>query len=76
MNKIINTLKDNYLIIIFSLLTTIIFFNQQIFGNSFFWEDFLEYVYPVQSFAARESGIFDIPFWNPFSGDFTLKFFL
>lgn len=67
MNKIINTLKDNYLIIIFSLLTTIIFFNQQIFGNSFFWEDFLEYVYPVQSFAARESGIFDIPFWNPFS---------
>lgn len=67
MNKIINTIKDNYLIIIFSLLTTIIFFNQQIFGNSFFWEDFLEYVYPVQTFAARESGLFDVPFWNPFS---------
>ncbi len=47
-------------------ILTIIFFSSQLFGNSFFWEDFVEYVYPVQSFAAAESAkIGGVPFWNP-----------
>lgn len=47
-------------------LLTIVFFSSQLFGNSFFWEDFVEYVYPVQSFAASESAkLGGVPFWNP-----------
>jgi hypothetical protein len=51
---------------IFFLLTTFLFFSSQLTGNSFFWEDFLRYVYPVQSFAASQ-GSSGIPFWNPYS---------
>lgn len=47
-------------------LLTIVFFSSQLFGNSFFWEDFVEYVYPVQSYAASESAkLGGVPFWNP-----------
>ncbi|MCX6146505.1 MAG: YfhO family protein [Candidatus Kapabacteria bacterium] len=47
-------------------ILTIIFFSSQLFGNSFFWEDFVEYVYPVQSYAASESAkLGGVPFWNP-----------
>ncbi|MFP4368162.1 MAG: hypothetical protein ACLFR2_01135 [Candidatus Kapaibacterium sp.] len=49
------------------LLTTAIFFWDVIAGNSFFWEDFAEYVYPVQTFAARESADWSLPFWNPYT---------
>lgn len=52
--------------ILFFALTTIIFFSSQLFGSTFFWEDFIEYVYPTQTFAARESAGFVIPFWNPY----------
>jgi hypothetical protein len=52
--------------IIFFTLTTIIFFSSQLFGSAYFWEDFVEYVYPTQAFAARESAGFVIPFWNPY----------
>ncbi len=48
------------------IVTTFVFFYDQIFGNYFFWEDFLEYVYPVQTLAARDGGLFGIPFWNPY----------
>ncbi len=48
-------------------LTTIIFFWDFLAGNAFFWEDFVEFVYPLQTFAARESLESGIPFWNPFS---------
>ena len=67
MKTILNTIKENYLIIAIAIITTFIFFGDQILGNSFFWEDFVEYVYPTQTFAARESSLFDIPFWNPFA---------
>lgn len=49
------------------ITTTLIFFWEHIFGNAFFWEDFAEYVYPVQSFAAREFAAGKLPFWNPYS---------
>ncbi len=48
----------------FFVVTTLLFFWDNIFGSAFFWEDFVEYVYPTQSFAASSSGI---PFWNPFT---------
>jgi len=52
--------------IIFAL-TTLIFFWGQLTGASFFWEDFTEYVYPAQSFAATEFAKNGIPFWNPYT---------
>lgn len=55
-----------YLPMILFAITTFTFFYDQIVGNAFFWEDFVEYVYPVQSFAASEGGLFSIPFWNPY----------
>ncbi|MCO5252357.1 MAG: YfhO family protein [Candidatus Kapabacteria bacterium] len=48
------------------ILTTSIFFGDQLFGDKYFWEDFLEYVYPTQNFAAVESSQGKIPFWNPY----------
>ncbi len=49
------------------VIFTAIFFWQQLIGSAFFWEDFAEYVYPVQSFAAREFSKGILPFWNPYS---------
>lgn len=46
--------------------TTLIYFSGQLFGNTFFWEDFLEYVYPVQTYAAYAASEGSIPFWNPY----------
>ncbi|HRP02497.1 MAG TPA: YfhO family protein [Candidatus Kapabacteria bacterium] len=56
----------HYLPIIIFAITTIVFFGGQINSNTFFWEDFAEYVYPTQTFAARESAGGVIPFWNPY----------
>lgn len=47
--------------------TTTIFFWGQLSGKSFFWEDFTEFVYPTQSFAASQSAAGEIPFWNPYT---------
>jgi len=49
------------------VLTTVVFFWDILMQNAFFWEDFIEYVYPVQSFAAVEFSLGTIPFWNPYS---------
>lgn len=51
----------------FFVITTFVFFSSQITGSSFFWEDFVRYVYPMQNFAAREGSYFNVPFWNPYS---------
>ncbi|HPP39718.1 MAG TPA: hypothetical protein PK498_05435 [Candidatus Kapabacteria bacterium] len=48
-------------------ITTAIFFWEHLFGNAYLWEDFAEYVYPVQTFAAREFAQGRIPLWNPFA---------
>lgn len=60
------TYKNYYAYIIFTIFT-FIFFQTQLLGESWFWEDFIEAVYPIQTFAARESADFSIPFWNPYS---------
>ncbi len=59
--------KKAWLVLSLFILTTLVFFWQHIVGNSFFWEDFLEYVYPVHTYAARELAAGHIPFWNPYS---------
>ncbi len=53
-------------IIIFAL-ATFIFFWQQLSGGSFFWEDFAEFVYPTQNFAAKAFANGILPFWNPYT---------
>jgi hypothetical protein len=47
-------------------ITTIVFFFPQLSGETFFWEDFVEYVYPTQTYAARAFADGDIPVWNPY----------
>lgn len=49
------------------MLTTLLFFREQLFGNSFFWEDFIEQVFPIQTFAAQSFANGEIPFWNPYT---------
>lgn len=61
----INKYSDYYFIGLF-LITTLLFFSGQLFGTSFFWEDFVEYVLPVQTYAAVAASNGSIPFWNPF----------
>ena len=53
--------------ILIFVATTVIFFWDIIVQNAFFWEDFIEYVYPAQTYAAVEFAKGIIPFWNPFS---------
>ena len=48
-------------------ICTLIMFNEQIFGKAYFWEDFTEYVYPTQNFAATETAKGVIPQWNPYT---------
>ncbi|MCX7909677.1 MAG: YfhO family protein [Ignavibacteria bacterium] len=56
-----------WLIFLIFVTTTLIFFHDQILYKSFFWEDFVEYVFPVQSFSAKTFAKGEIPFWNPFT---------
>jgi hypothetical protein len=56
-----------YIPIVLFIITTIIFFGPQLFGTAFFWEDFVEYIYPTQTFAAREFANGTIPHWNPYA---------
>lgn len=69
--KTITTAKDInipwWVAAVFFTILTAVFFWQQISGAAFFWEDFAEYVYPVQSLAAKEFANGNIPFWNPYS---------
>lgn len=54
------------LIIGISILTTMIFFSDILFGSSYFWDDISQYVYPMASFGASMTAKGEIPFWNPF----------
>jgi len=49
------------------MATTLIFFRAQIFGTAYFWEDFADYVYPAQVFAAKFLHAGELPFWNPYT---------
>ena len=49
------------------VISTLIFFWDVLMGNSFFWEDIVRFVYPLQSFAAKSWASGEIPFWNPFT---------
>lgn len=57
----------SWIVVLLFLLTTFIFFEDQILMNSFFWEDFVEFVYPIQTFSAKMFAKGEIPFWNPYT---------
>ncbi len=56
-----------WIIISIFIVTTVIFFWDQLIGSSFFWDDFVEQVFPIQSFAAKSFANWTIPFWNPYT---------
>lgn len=56
-----------WIVFLIFFATTFIFFYDQILSNSFFWEDFVEYVFPVQNFSAKAFARGEIPFWNPYT---------
>lgn len=56
-----------WLIVSIFIVTTVIFFWDQLIGSSFFWDDFVEQVLPIQSFAAQSFANWTIPFWNPYT---------
>lgn len=49
------------------LVTTFIFFRPHILGKAFFWDDFIEQVYPNRVYAARTLAEGKFPHWNPYS---------
>lgn len=61
----IKEINNWYFTILFAL-TTIVFFWGHLSGTVYFWEDFLEYVYPIQTYAAVATKNGSIPFWNPY----------
>lgn len=48
-------------------LVTLIFFAKHLFGSAFLWEDFVEFTFPNEVFAARSFMGGVVPFWNPFT---------
>ncbi len=67
--KKFNSLKKPplWLIISIFVVSTVIFFWGHLFGDFYFWEDFIEQVYPIQAFAANAFSNGEIPFWNPYA---------
>lgn len=59
--------KMRWLPYVLFALATCIFFGSELFGESYFWNDFAEYVYPTRVFAASHISHFELPFWNPYS---------
>ncbi|TAL70878.1 MAG: hypothetical protein EPN82_00825 [Bacteroidetes bacterium] len=55
-----------WLILLFFIGTTLLFFWDQLTSKAFFWEDITELWYPFQTFAAREFSKGILPFWNPY----------
>lgn len=64
-SKVDTLIKPYIALIIFSVLT-LLFFNS-LLSDSYFWEDFTEYVLPHQTYAAKQFALGYIPFWNNFS---------
>jgi len=61
-------LRNEYIVAVVAFLaTTFVFFRPHIMGKAFFWDDFIEQVYPNRVYAGRmiESGT--LPEWNPYS---------
>ena len=43
-----------------------VFYNDLLFGGSYFWEDQMNYFYPLRMFAASSFAEWGITFWNPY----------
>jgi hypothetical protein len=48
-------------------IVTLAFFSGHLFGGQFLWEDFAEFTYPNEVFAARSFAAGILPFWNPYT---------
>lgn len=48
-------------------VVTLAFFSGHLFGGQFLWEDFSEFTYPNEVFAARSFAAGILPFWNPYT---------
>lgn len=49
------------------VLVTVAFFWRHLTGSAFLWEDFTEFTYPNEVFAARNFSAGIMPYWNPFT---------
>jgi hypothetical protein len=49
------------------VVVTIAFFWRHLTGGAFLWEDFTEFTYPNEVFAARSFASGILPYWNPFT---------
>jgi len=49
------------------IVTTLIFFRENIFGKGYLWDDVAEYIYPFTTYSARLTAEGQIPFWNPYT---------
>jgi len=58
--------KKEWIFFLIFILTTTIFFWNNLSGDAFFWEDIVEYVYPTQNYAAKISASGEVPFWSPY----------
>lgn len=68
MKLIVRIFRSEYLIAIAAfLLTTFVFFRPHILGKAYFWDDFIEQVYPNRVYAGRVLTTGEFPHWNPYS---------
>lgn len=49
------------------LATTFLFFRPHILGKAYFWDDFVEQVYPNRVYAGKALADGKFPHWNPYS---------
>lgn len=49
------------------VVVAVAFFWRHLTGGAFLWEDFTEFTYPNEVFAARNFGAGILPFWNPYT---------
>ncbi|MCX7929691.1 MAG: YfhO family protein [Chlorobi bacterium] len=49
------------------LLTTFVFFRPNILHRAYFWDDFIEQVYPNRVYAGKSLSKGEFPHWNPYS---------
>lgn len=68
MKSIIALIRNEYVVATATfLLTTFLFFRPNILGKAYFWDDFIEQVYPNRVYAGRMLAQGEFPQWNPYS---------
>ncbi|MCS7302049.1 MAG: YfhO family protein [Candidatus Kapabacteria bacterium] len=60
-------IRDYGIAFVTFVVTTFIFFRPHLLGKAYFWDDFIEQVYPNRVFAGKSIASGHIPHWNPYS---------